>query len=81
MFSVLVSPEHLGTKTSFNDEIDAFVAWARTGAQKAMEVLLPGDPERAIKRQRERDGIPIDRRTWDQIMAAADAVGATDVSQ
>jgi uncharacterized oxidoreductase len=46
-----------------------------------MEVLLPGDPERAIKRQREQDGIPIDRRTWDQIMAAADAVGATDVSQ
>lgn len=81
MFSVLVSPEHLGTTTSFNDEIDAFVAWARTGAQKAMEVLLPGDPERAIKQQRERDGIPIDRRTWDQIMAAADSVGATDVSQ
>ena len=81
MFSVLVSPEHLGTRTSFNDEIDAFVAWAQTGEPKTMGVLLPGDPERTIKQQRERDGIPIDRRTWDQIVAAAEAAGVTDLSQ
>jgi uncharacterized oxidoreductase len=81
MLSILVSPERLGTEASFNDEIDAFVAWAQTGATKAMQVLLPGDPERTIKQQRERDGIPIDRRTWDQMMAAADAVGVTDVGQ
>ena len=81
MLSILVSPERLGTEASFNDEIDAFVAWAQTGATKAMQVLLPGDPERTIKQQRERDGIPIDRRTWDQMMAAADTVGVTDVSQ
>jgi len=79
MFSVLVSPERLGTEASFNDEIDAFVAWAQSGATKAMQVLLPGDPERTIKQQRERDGIPIDQTTWNQIVAVAEAVGVTDL--
>jgi hydroxycarboxylate dehydrogenase B len=79
MFSVLVSPERLGTETSFNEEINAFVAWARSEAVKATQVLLPGEPERAIKRERERDGIPIDQRTWDQVTAAANALGVTDL--
>jgi uncharacterized oxidoreductase len=80
MFSVLVSPDRLGTEASFNHEIDAFVTWVQSGATKAMQVLLPGDPERVIKRQRERDGIPIDQKTWDQIVMSAEAVGVTDVS-
>ncbi|MBD0316849.1 MAG: malate/lactate/ureidoglycolate dehydrogenase [Nitrospiraceae bacterium] len=81
MLSILVSAEHLGTAASFNDEMDAFVAWVRTGATKAMQVRFPGDPERAIKQQRERDGIPIDPTTWNEIMKAAKAVGVMDLDQ
>jgi hydroxycarboxylate dehydrogenase B len=81
MLSILVSPECLRTEASFNDEINAFVAWAQSGATKAAQVLLPGDPERNIKQQRERDGIPIDQTTWNEILAAAKTVGVKDLDQ
>ncbi len=37
-------------------------------------VLIPGDPERATRSARLRDGVPIDDETWREIAAAARAV-------
>ena len=81
MLSVLVSPERLGTQAGFEQEMQAFVTWAQSGATQAKQVLLPGDPERRVKEQRERDGIPIDQTTWNQIVAAAESVGVTDLGR
>lgn len=39
------------------------------------EVLLPGEPEVAIRIQRERDGIPVPDRTWDDLRALAADLG------
>jgi hydroxycarboxylate dehydrogenase B len=33
-------------------------------------VLLAGEPERAARKQREREGIAIDDTTWSEIVAA-----------
>jgi uncharacterized oxidoreductase len=38
-------------------------------------VLIPGEPERASRAQRGRDGIPIDPATWRQVCDGAGALG------
>ena len=37
-------------------------------------VLIPGDPERANREKRLRDGVPIDDETWREIALAARGV-------
>ena len=71
MLTILISPERLGTAPHFQESIDGFTAWARAGGG---DVRLPGDPERALRTERERDGIPVDPVTWGQIVAAAESV-------
>jgi uncharacterized oxidoreductase len=39
------------------------------------EVFLPGEPDFRRRRERLRDGIPIDEATWRQILEAAASVG------
>jgi len=34
-------------------------------------VLIPGDPERANRARRLKDGVPIDEETWREIAVAA----------
>ena len=38
-------------------------------------VLLPGDPERISTAQRLESGIPIDEKTWAQLLETAAALG------
>jgi uncharacterized oxidoreductase len=74
MFTVLVDPQKLGTRTSFETESLAFVEWLRQSppAPGTEGVLLAGEPERIARTARERDGIVIDDTTWAEIAAAAD---------
>jgi uncharacterized oxidoreductase len=37
-------------------------------------VLIPGDPERANRTKRLKEGVPIDDETWREIAAAARGV-------
>jgi LDH2 family malate/lactate/ureidoglycolate dehydrogenase len=39
------------------------------------EVLIPGDPERRTKAERERSGIEIPDQTWKEIRALAEKLG------
>lgn len=72
MLSVIVSPERLGTAGPFADSLEAVARWVQSELTEGRPaVLLPGDPERASRARRLRDGIPIDATTWEQIRAAA----------
>jgi hydroxycarboxylate dehydrogenase B len=76
MFSVVVSPDAVGTAETFFPQIDAFIEWARTPLPgREASVLIAGEPERRTRAERIRDGVPVDRTTWDQIGAAAETVG------
>lgn len=76
MLSVIVSPQALGTAPAFFREMEAFIAWARQPpAGREPSVLLAGEPERATRASRLAGGIPIDPTTWEQILAAGEAVG------
>ena len=47
-------------------------------AQSDGDVLIPGDMERRIRAQRERDGVPFPPDAWRSIIEAAHLVGLDD---
>ena len=78
MLSVLIDPARLGDRAAFEAEALAFVEWVkaappRAGAEGGVQVA--GEPERAKRRQREAEGVPVDATTWDEILAAAARLG------
>jgi uncharacterized oxidoreductase len=75
MLSIIISPERLGTEDSYFAEIARFTTWAQSGENR--DVLLPGDPETACRAERVASGIPIDAKSWADIVAAAASVGAS----
>ncbi len=74
MLSILVSPNRLGTEDSYFAEIARFTAWAQSGENR--DVLLPGDVEAATRTERIASGIPIDAKSWSDIVRSAAEVGA-----
>jgi uncharacterized oxidoreductase len=77
MLTILIDPAKLGTQAVFEREAVAFVDWLRAGpvAPGFDAVQMAGEPERAARLQRERDGIAIDAQTWQEMVAAAAKVG------
>jgi uncharacterized oxidoreductase len=77
MLTILVDPVRLGTRATFEQEALAFADWLKHSppAPGFEDVLLAGEPERAARAQRERNGIALDEQTWAEITAAAAKVG------
>jgi uncharacterized oxidoreductase len=77
MFTIVVDPQKLGTADAFAREALAFVDWLRQSppAPDSDGVKLAGEPERAARILRTRDGIRVDATTWAEINAAAAKVG------
>jgi uncharacterized oxidoreductase len=79
MLTILIDPVRLGTQAAFEQEALAFVDWLQAGpvAPGFEAVQIAGDPERACRMQREREGIAVDAQTWKEIVAAGRKVGVT----
>ncbi|MET0543580.1 MAG: malate/lactate/ureidoglycolate dehydrogenase [Variovorax sp.] len=77
MLTVLLDPAKLGTQASFEQEATAFVDWLRQGppGMGFDAVQIAGEPERAARKSREREGIWLDDATWGEIVAAGRRVG------
>jgi uncharacterized oxidoreductase len=77
MLTVLIDPARLGTRTAFEQEARAFVDWLRQSppGEGFDAVQIAGEPERAARAARERDGIRLDDTTWAEIVAAGEKVG------
>lgn len=73
MLTILIDAKRLGTQEAFAREALAFVDWVRQGpvAPGMDSVQIAGDPERACRQAREREGIVIDAVTWAEIGQAA----------
>jgi uncharacterized oxidoreductase len=78
MLTILIDPQKLGTRASFEKEALAFVDWLRQSpdAPGTEGVRIAGEPEREARRQREKAGITVDDTTWAEIVAAGAKVGA-----
>jgi uncharacterized oxidoreductase len=77
MLCVLLDPARLAGIDWFRREVDGFVDYVKgsPAASDAAPVLVPGDPERQARAARERVGITVDETTWEEILAAGEAVG------
>jgi hydroxycarboxylate dehydrogenase B len=77
MLSIVIDPTKLGTAANLYAELEAFVAWhtASPAMEGTEKVLIAGDPERATREMRLRDGIPVDEATWNEILEAARKAG------
>ena len=76
MLTIVIDPARLVDAAWLKDEIAAMAAYITASPpRKAGEpVLIPGDPERAHRAARLKDGVPIDDATWREIAAAARTV-------
>lgn len=75
MFSVIVSPERLGTAGPFGAELESVLGWVLSENETGGQVKLPGTPELETKAKRRAEGIPIDAATFEQLETAARDVG------
>lgn len=72
MLSILVSPERIGTLDAFGSEMAQVLSWVQAeNGETPGRVLLPGQPEQAMRTQRLAEGIPVDAATLSQIAGAA----------
>jgi uncharacterized oxidoreductase len=78
MLCILIDPARLGSLASFGEESLAFIDWLRHSppAPGSEGVVLPGEPERAARAKRTREGITIDDATWLEIVESCKKVGA-----
>jgi hydroxycarboxylate dehydrogenase B len=73
MLSIVIDPNAVGENTGFESQALAFIDWCKASpATDANEpVQTAGEPERAKREIRTRDGIEIDDGTWAELAAAA----------
>ena len=79
MLTILIDPDRLGTRASFESEALQFVDWLRQSpaAPGSEGVMVAGEPERRARAERTRSGIAIDDTTWSEIVASGHKVGVT----
>jgi len=72
MLTILIDPQRMGTADVFGTETTAFLESLRKSpvAPGFDKVRIAGEPERENRVKRERDGIPVDENTWEEIIAA-----------
>jgi hydroxycarboxylate dehydrogenase B len=73
MLSIVIDPNAVGEATGFESQALAFIDWCKASpAANADEtVQTAGEPERAKRDVRTRDGIEIDDGTWAELRASA----------
>ena len=79
MLTIIIDPQRLGTQMHFAQESLAFIDWLRQSpaAPDSEGVLLAGEPERAARADRLKNGIVVDDATWQEIQAAGQKFGIT----
>ena len=76
MFMVVFDPERLIERSAMDHELAALVAHVKASpaADADEPVLVPGDPERAMRIDR-AEAIPVDTESWRQIVTAGERLG------
>jgi hydroxycarboxylate dehydrogenase B len=74
---VCLDPARFLPRADFDAQVAALLDWVRSAplAAGAREVLVPGEPEARMERERRANGIPVEDATWAQITACATEVG------
>jgi uncharacterized oxidoreductase len=77
MLSIYIAPQVYDAEGTVAHEVSRFIAWVRASPPTRPDapVLLPGEVERKSRAARLAGGIPLDDKTWDDLLAAAVSVG------
>ena len=77
MLSIYIDPAVYAPDGSVMTEARRFVDWVKASPplRAGEPVLAPGEIERRTRRARMRDGVPIDDKTLEDLIAAAESVG------
>ena len=80
MLSFYVDPKVVDPEALFSPDVARYVAFFKSAkpAVAGGEVLIPGEPERRMRDQRLREGVPLPDDTWAAIIAAAREVGISE---
>ncbi len=80
MLSVYIDLPSLGTSDFFVREIESYIEYFKSArpAKAGGEVLIPGEKEERILRQRSQGGLPLSQGAWEDILAGAHRVGMSD---
>ena len=73
MLAIVIDPARIEKNGLFGSETAEFLASLRKSpvAPGFDKLRIAGDPERETRAKRERDGIPVDDNTWQEILGAA----------
>jgi uncharacterized oxidoreductase len=79
MLAIFIDPARFGEPSFIRGEVDAILAHVKASpaADPSRPVLVAGEPERAVRAERLVKGIPLDERSWIEILSAAAAVGVS----
>ena len=82
MLAFYVDPKVIDTSNYFDDEISRYTDFIRETKPIAgiESVLVPGDPERKMRAERTRNGVPLPDDTWAAIVNTAREVGVSEAS-
>ena len=77
MLSIYIAPRVYAPDGSVAREARRFVEWVKASPPAAAgePVLAPGDIERRTRTERLARGVPLDDKTWSDLLAAAQSVG------
>ncbi len=77
MLSIFIAPAVYDGQGTVLAEAKRFVDYVKASppATPGLPVLGPGDVERRTRATRLADGVPLDDKTWDDLIAAANSVG------
>jgi uncharacterized oxidoreductase len=82
MLAFYVDPKVIDTSNYFDDEISRYTDFIRETKPIAgiESVLVPGDPERKMRAERTKNGVPLPDDTWAAIVNTAREVGVSEAS-
>jgi len=82
MLAIYIDPKVVDTSDFFDGEISRYVDFIRATKPVAGvdAVLIPGDPERKMRAERTKNGVPLPDDTWAAIVNTAREVGVSEVS-
>jgi len=77
MMTIILDPGAFGDRAAFEREVAAFTDWVKASppAEGVDEVLVHGDPERRTRAERGAEGVPVDERTWEELLETAASIG------
>ena len=76
MMSILIDPKYLVEDSALNNELESLIDYIKSSpnASDDVPVMLPGEIEQKNMKYRLKNGIPIDDKTFEQILRAGDSL-------